>query len=119
MADISPGGEVGMAREKLTAVKVKNAPPGKHGDGDGLVLHVITADRRAWLFRYQRNGKRREMGLGGFPAVSLADARDKADGARKLLADGIDPIDQREAARQAQAAGTGGAPTGHKSGRGA
>jgi len=82
-----------MAREKLTAVKVKNAPPGKHGDGDSLVLHVITAERRAWLFRYQRNGKRREMGLGGFPAVSLADARDKADGARKLLADGIDPTE--------------------------
>jgi len=44
------------------------------------------------------------MGLGGFPAVSLADARDKAEAARKLLAAGTDPIDQREAERQAQVA---------------
>jgi len=64
----------------------------------------VTTERRAWLFRYQRNGKRREMGLGAFPAVSLADVRDKAEAARKLLAADIDPIDQREAQRGAEAA---------------
>jgi integrase len=93
-----------MAKEKLTALKVKNLGPGMHGDGDGLWLHVVTAGRRSWLFRYQRHGKARAMGLGGFPAVSLADARGKAEAARRLLAAGIDPIDQREAARQAEAA---------------
>ena len=93
-----------MARERLTAVKVRSLGPGKYDDGDGLRLHVVTTERRAWLFRYQRNGRRREMGLGAFPAVSLADARDKAEAARKLLAADIDPIDQREAQRQAEAA---------------
>ncbi|MCL2636351.1 MAG: integrase arm-type DNA-binding domain-containing protein [Betaproteobacteria bacterium] len=89
---------------KLTAVKVRNLGPGMHGDGDGLYLRVVTAERRSWAFRYQRRGKSREMGLGGFPAVSLALARDKADAARKLLGAGIDPIDQREADRLAEAA---------------
>jgi len=90
--------------ENLTAVKVRNLGPGMHGDGDGLYLRVVTAERRSWAFRYQRRGKSREMGLGGFPAVSLALARDKADAARKLLGAGIDPIDQREADRLAEAA---------------
>ena len=93
-----------MAKEKLAAAKVKNLGPGMHGDGHGLWLHVGTPQRRNWLFRYQRHGKARAMGLGGFPAVSLADARNKAEAARKLLAAGIDPIDQREAERQAEAA---------------
>jgi hypothetical protein len=57
-----------------------------HGDGNGLWLRVVTAERRTWAFRYRRRGKGHEMGLGGFPAVSLAAARDKAEAARKLLA---------------------------------
>jgi len=73
-----------MAKERLTAVKVKNLGPGVYDDGDGLRLRVVTAERRAWVFRYQRNGKRREMGLGAFSDVSLADARYKAEAARKL-----------------------------------
>jgi len=92
-----------MAKEKLTAVKARNLGPGMHGDGDGLWLHVVTTERRNWLYRYQRHGKARAMGLGGYPAVSLAGGRDKDEGARKLLADGIDPIDRREADRQADA----------------
>jgi integrase len=75
-----------------------------HGDGDGLWLRVVTKERRSWLFRYQRRGKAREMGLGGFPDVSLAEARDRAQAARKQLANDIDPIDHREAERQAEAA---------------
>ena len=62
-----------MAKAKLTAVKVRNLGPGMHGDGVGLWLHVVTAERRNWLYRCQRHGKARAMGLGGFPAVSLAD----------------------------------------------
>jgi integrase len=86
---------------KLTATRIKHLSPGKHGDGDGLWLHVVTAERRSWLFRYQRQGKAREMGLGSFPVVSLADAREKAQAARKLLSNGIDPLDQRKAEHQA------------------
>jgi integrase len=91
-------------KEKLTAAKVKNLGTGMYGDGNGLWLRVVTAERRAWLLRYQRNGKVREMGLGGFPDVSLAAARDKAQAARRQLANDIDPIDQRAAERQAEAA---------------
>jgi len=72
-----------------------------HGDGHGLWLRVVTPERRSWLFRYQRQSKAREMGLGSFPAVSLAEAREKAQAMRKLLGKGIDPLDQRRAARHA------------------
>jgi integrase len=91
-------------KEKLKPASVKHLGPGMHGDGDGLWLRVVTKERRSWLFRYQRRGKPREMGLGGFPDVSLAEARTKVQAARKQLANDIDPIDQRAAERQAEAA---------------
>jgi integrase len=96
---------------KLTAKQVENLGPGKYGDGDGLWLVVTTSERRSWLKRYQLQGRAREMGLGGFPAVSLADARDKSLAADKLLSQGIDPIDQRVAEREAAAATTARATT--------
>ena len=86
---------------RLTAIGIKHLDIGKHGDGDGLWLHVITADRRLWFFRYQRKRRARQMGLGAYPDVLLAEAREKAQAARKLLSQDIDPIDQREAVRQA------------------
>ena len=89
-------------KEKLTAKTAENAGPGMHGDGDGLWLRVVTEERRNWLFRYQRQGKGREMGFGPFPAVSLAEARDKADAARKLLANGADPLEQRREEKAAK-----------------
>jgi integrase len=89
---------------KLTAKKVERAAPGMHGDGDGLWLRVATPERRAWVFRYQRQGKAREMGLGPFPAVSLGAAREKAQAARRLLVDGIDPLEQRRNAAAAERA---------------
>jgi integrase len=93
-----------MAKEKLSAKTVEHADVGMHGDGNGLWFRVVTAERKAWLLRYTRHGRVREMGLGAFPAVSLAEARDKAKAARKLLAADIDPIGHREAARLAEAA---------------
>jgi integrase len=86
---------------KLTATGLKRLGLGMYGDGDGLWLRVVTPERRSWLFRYQRQGKAHEMGLGSFPAVSLAEAREKVQAARKLLSNGIDPLDQRRAERQA------------------
>jgi len=96
-------------KEKLTAKAVERAKPGLHGDGDGLWLRVASAERRSWLFRYQRGGKVREMGFGSFPTVSLADARNKADAARRLIANGIDPLEQKreeKAARESAKART-------------
>lgn len=79
-----------MARYKLTAGMVK-AAKASIGDGGGLWL-VPRGDKRYWIFIYQRHGRRREMGLGPLDAVSLADAREKADEVRKLLHAGKDPF---------------------------
>ena len=89
---------------RLTALKVKHArKPGMLADGNGLCLQVTRANARSWIFRYYRNGKSREMGLGSLNAVSLANARLKAAACRGLLADGIDPIAARNAERTQRA----------------
>jgi integrase len=72
-------------------------------DGDGLYLQVTRGNARSWIFRYFRNGKSREMGLGSLKAVGVAAARLKAAECRGLLADGIDPIAARDADRAQQA----------------
>jgi hypothetical protein len=89
---------------RLTALRVKHArKPGMLADGNGLCLQVTRANARSWIFRYYRNGKSREMGLGSLNAVSLANARLKAAACRGLLADGIDPIAARNAERTQRA----------------
>jgi integrase len=95
-------GIVAMIANKLTASEVRGLrEPGKYNDGNGLVLHIVTPTRRAWVFRYMRKGKARTMTLGSPDTVSLAEARDRRDAARRLLAEGIDPLDQRHAADDA------------------
>jgi len=84
----------------LTALHVKNAPPGRHGDGDGLWLQVRAGGGKSWLFRYQLRGQARQMGLGPVGLVSLAMARQMAHAARLLLLDGVDPIEERARQRQ-------------------
>ena len=86
-------------KNALTAVKVKKAGDGKLFDGGGLSL-VKKGDTGKWVYRYSHLGKRREMGLGSWPVVSLADARDARDQWARVLASGSDPI----AARDAEAA---------------
>jgi hypothetical protein len=83
----------------LTVRQVQTAKVGAHGDGNGLYLQVAAGGSRSWIFRYQLRGKRRELGLGGFPAVSLAEARDRAIDARRQLAAGLDPIEVRHGER--------------------
>lgn len=76
--------------------------PGRHSDGGSLYLVIDgqgDAIRRRWLFLFNWNGKRREMGLGGFPAVSLAEARQARDFAEKQVREGRDPIAARDLAR--------------------
>jgi hypothetical protein len=82
-----------MRPNKLTARQVSLAKP-VHGDGGGLYFRV-GGESRAWVFRFHRDGKPTEMGLGGWPAVTLAMARERAMDARRLVADGIDPIEAR------------------------
>lgn len=86
----------------LTARQVQaHKTPGMLADGGGLYLQVSPAGAKSWIFRFQLNGRRRDMGLGSLDVFSLADAREKATGARRLVAQGVDPIDHR-AAQQAE-----------------
>ena len=83
----------------LTATQVKNAPKGVHADGGGLYFNVAAG--KSWLFRFTSpiTGKRREMGIGPFPDVTLADAREQVATLRAVVRQGIDPIDQRNATK--------------------
>lgn len=88
-----------MAAGKLTARGAKKTKPGSYGDGSGLWLVVAASGARKWLYRFTWRGKVTQMGLGSADVVSLAEARDLRDGARKVLASGINPIEARRAAR--------------------
>lgn len=96
---------VARAAEKLSAVAVaKQAKPGLYGDGRGLWLQVrpgVAGPSKSWVLRYMRAGRARTMGLGPYPDISLADARERAAAARRLLIDGRDPIEERDRARAA------------------
>lgn len=83
----------------LSAQKVKTAGPGRHGDGRGLFLYVKPSGARSWVLRYQVQGRRRDLGLGSFPDVSLAMARERASEARRLIAEGEDPITKKQQAK--------------------
>ncbi len=91
-----------MARkiELLTALAVSTkTKPGLYRDGGNLYLHITKAGVKSWVFRFMLGGKAREMGLGPLHTVTLADARAKAAETRKLLLDGVDPIEARNATR--------------------
>jgi hypothetical protein len=93
-----------MAREnnRLAAVGLASKPPGLHPDGRGLYLAVSATGSRSWIFRFMLRGKSRDMGLGPFPDVKLADARELAEAARSLCRAGTDPIERRDAGRKAE-----------------
>jgi integrase len=83
--------------KQLTDVAIRNKRvPGYCLDGEGLYLQVSKALTKSWIFRYTRNGKTREMGLGSTNAVSLSKAREKARACRELLAERKDPIEARD-----------------------
>ena len=83
--------------EKLTARGVQAIQaPGLHADGDGLYLKVTASGARSWVYRYQLRKQRRAMGLGSLDTCSLATARQRANDARQLVADGVDPIEARK-----------------------
>lgn len=70
--------------------------PGRYADGNGLYLRV-TETQKSWVYNFRWRGKRTEAGLGSVASVSLADARRKADEARKRLKEGLHPAKQRSA----------------------
>lgn len=87
---------------RLTTRTVQSiGKPGRYADGNGLYLHVAAGGARSWVYRYMLHGRSREMGLGGVDAVPLAEARRKAQDARRLCAEGRDPLDARRAAKNA------------------
>lgn len=100
---------MGMARkaEELGPLAVSRlTQPGLHfvGGVAGLALQVLPGGGRTWVLRATMNGRRRDMGLGGFPDVPLADARTAARRAREQIRDGIDPIEAARAAANARRA---------------
>ena len=84
-----------MRAGKLTARSVETAGPGTHEDGRGLRLVVKPGGSRSWVLRYQIAGRRRDLGLGPFPEITLARAREKALEARRLVVEGRDPLAER------------------------
>ena len=91
------------AVNKLSAQKIEALKkPGLYADGLGLYLQVSTFGTKSWLFRFMRDGKARKMGLGAFHTVSLKLARQKALDCRLKLDAGIDPIEERNEAKQAR-----------------
>lgn len=86
-------------KNKLTAVAIRKAADGKHFDGGGLTL-IKKGDRGKWVYRYSHLKQRREMGLGAWPDLSLAEARDARDKWAAVLAGGDDPIAVRDAERE-------------------
>lgn len=76
---------------------------GRHCDGGGLYLQVSKEGTRSWIFRYQFEGRVRDMGLGSALVIGLADARDFATECRRLLARGLDPIEERLRKRREKA----------------
>ena len=91
-----------MARN-ITALQVaKLTKPGRYAVGEGAYLQISQWGTKAWIFRYQRDGRQRHMGLGPASLITLAEARAKAREARRALLDGADPLTAKRE-RRAQA----------------
>ncbi|EMG6526864.1 tyrosine-type recombinase/integrase [Providencia rettgeri] len=90
----------------LTDVKVRAAKPldksYKLTDGDGMHLMVHTNGSKYWRLQYRFGGKQKMLALGVYPDISLAEAREKRDAARKLIANGFDPSEKRKEVKEEQ-----------------
>ena len=90
----------------LTATTIRNAKPGdkikKLFDGGGLYLEVSPNGGKWWRLKYRFVGKEKRLSLGVYPDVGLKEARDRRDDARKLLANDIDPSENRKAQKAAK-----------------
>jgi len=91
------GGSIYMPGiHRLSARKVESLKrPGRHCDGGGLYLSVAKGGSKSWCYMWVIKGRRREMGLGGYPGVTLSNARGRAQVAREMVANGKNPILER------------------------
>jgi hypothetical protein len=84
---------------KLTNIQIKNAKPKdtmyRLGDGDNLLLEIHPNGKKHWRVNYVYNKKRRQVALGPYPLVSLAEARELKIEKQKLLLKGVDPVEER------------------------
>ncbi len=81
-----------MALTDTTCKNIKPSDkPRKMADGGGLYLEIMPSGSKYWRLKYRFNGKEKRLAFGVYPEVSLKDAREKRDNARKLLSDGVDP----------------------------
>ncbi len=81
---------------KLSATRVKAlTDPGRYSDGDGLHLFITKKGRKSWVQRITVDGRRRDIGLGGYPGVSLAQARKRASDNRETIGNGKDPVAEK------------------------
>ena len=81
---------------KLSATRIRALrDPGRYSDSDGLHLFIGKNGRKSWVQHITIEGRRRDIGLGGYPAVSLAQARERASGNRAAVADGKDPVSDK------------------------
>ena len=97
---------------RLTALSAKNlTKPGRHGDSDGLYLNIAAAGSKSWVQRIVVDGRRRDIGLGSYPAVSLAQARTLAASIRSAVTDGLDSFSEKREAREAARQPTPSVPT--------
>ncbi len=77
---------------QLTVAKIRRAaPPGRYADGGTLYLYIAPGGSKSWVQRITVKGRRRDLGLGPWPAVSLAEARTRALANRVLVERGSDP----------------------------
>ena len=95
-----------MARssKELTAMEVKRiTKKGKHAVGgvSGLYMNINKSGGKSWILRCMVGNLRREIGIGGYPTTTLSMAREKARDIRLMVSQGIDPVEQRKAQKQA------------------
>ena len=90
---VAQGASMALSATRVKALK----EPGRYSDGGGLHLYISKAGRKSWVLRITIDGRRRDIGLGGFPSVSLAGAREKAADHRGAVAEGRDPLAEKHA----------------------
>ena len=95
-----------LKRNQLSALQVKNAKPGAYTDGGGLTLRVKPNGRKSWVLRLTVDGRRRNLGLGRYPGVSLKAAREQAEELRRATRHGQDPAGYLKARRTGPVAET-------------